>query len=45
MEQFFPSVGKVSHAKKRQTKNVRGHFKTIEHKVLRGNLLKPSHIK
>jgi hypothetical protein len=41
MEQFFPSTGKVTNAKKRLTKRTKGHFKTIEHKFMTGHFLKP----
>jgi len=45
MEQFFPSVGKVSHPEKRKTKSTKGHMKNTSHKIRTGHLLKPKHIK
>lgn len=45
MEQIFPSVGKVSHPKKRITKQTKGRYKNMEHKIVTGHLVKPKHIK
>jgi hypothetical protein len=41
IEQFMPSVGNISNSKKRVTKQTKGHFKNIRHKMLTGHLTKP----